>query len=351
MAWGGVEMLYTTSRTNQLAYSAQFDNAFWIKLACSITANAAVAPDGTLTADYLVANTASSTHPVYNAFIPATNTTYTFSVYLKAGAYSFANVQVVQTANLVAVNNIMVNLSSGTIVSANDMSRSSIQSLGNGWYRVSTTVTTAGILTLDGTIRPAVYPQATQSSTSFAGDGTSGIYIWGAQLEFDSVATSYIQTVTSATSVTDYTISGNAVTFFSPPASPTQLLWSGSGVGESSGIPIAGNYSQFGLGDGVTSTFQITGGTTSGSNLAYGIGGGYGSQLIPYQAFVTAFRPTGSGIPYVAGYSSTPSGYSTPSRGEYASQSMITGSITDAQVYEAVAAVKMEGTIVWVRLQ
>lgn len=92
-------------------------------------------------------------------------------------------------------------------------------------------------------------------------------------------------------------------------------------------------------------------GSYGGPMIGYGLAGGYGSQLLPYQAFVTAFRPDGSGIPYVAGYGSTPSGYSTPSRGEYASQSMITGSITDKQVYEAVAAVKMEGTIVWVRLQ
>lgn len=92
-------------------------------------------------------------------------------------------------------------------------------------------------------------------------------------------------------------------------------------------------------------------GSYGGPMIGYGVAGGYGSMMIPYQAFVTAFRPLGTGIPYVAGYGSTPSGYSTPSRGEYASQSMITGSITDAQVYEAVAAVKMEGTIVWVRLQ
>ncbi|WP_145533555.1 hypothetical protein [Yersinia alsatica] len=92
-------------------------------------------------------------------------------------------------------------------------------------------------------------------------------------------------------------------------------------------------------------------GAYGGPTIGYGMAGGYGSLMIPYQAFVTAFRPTGSGIPFVAGYGSTPSGYSIPSRGQYASQSMLTGFITDAQVYEAVAAVKMEGTIVWVRLQ
>ena len=92
-------------------------------------------------------------------------------------------------------------------------------------------------------------------------------------------------------------------------------------------------------------------GSYGGPMIGYGVAGGYGSLMLPYQAFVTAYRPSGSGIPYIAGYSSTPSGYSVASRGEYASQSMITGSITDAQVYEAIAAVKMEGTLVWVRLQ
>lgn len=92
-------------------------------------------------------------------------------------------------------------------------------------------------------------------------------------------------------------------------------------------------------------------GSYGGPMIGYGVAGGYGSLLLPYQAFVTAFRPISSGIPYIAGYTSTPSGYGVPSRGEYASQGMISGGVTDAQIYDAIAAVKMEGTIVWVRLQ
>ena len=92
-------------------------------------------------------------------------------------------------------------------------------------------------------------------------------------------------------------------------------------------------------------------GAYGGPTLGYGVAGGYGSMSLPYQAFVTAYRPDGAGIPYIAGYSSTPSGYSVASRGEYASQTTITGSVTDAQIYAAIASVKMEGTIVWVRLQ
>jgi len=92
-------------------------------------------------------------------------------------------------------------------------------------------------------------------------------------------------------------------------------------------------------------------GSYGGPMIGYGVAGGYGSVLIPYQAFVIAYRPKGTGIPYVAGYQTTPAGYSSPSRGQYVSQEMVTGKVTDAQVYEAVAAVKMEGTLVWVKLQ
>ncbi|CAX60691.1 hypothetical protein ABEI05_05310 [Erwinia billingiae] len=92
-------------------------------------------------------------------------------------------------------------------------------------------------------------------------------------------------------------------------------------------------------------------GAYGGPTIGYGQAGGYGSLSLPYQAFVTAQRPKGSGVPYIAGYASTPSGFSIPSRGQYSSQKMVTGTVTDAQVYEAVASVKMEGTIVWVRLQ
>jgi len=92
-------------------------------------------------------------------------------------------------------------------------------------------------------------------------------------------------------------------------------------------------------------------GSYGGPMIGYGVAGGYGSVMIPYQAFVIAYRPKGTGIPYVAGYQTTPAGYSSPSRGQYVSQEMVTGKVTDAQVYEAVAAVKMEGTLVWVKLQ
>ncbi|MDZ5633926.1 hypothetical protein [Janthinobacterium sp. GMG1] len=82
-------------------------------------------------------------------------------------------------------------------------------------------------------------------------------------------------------------------------------------------------------------------------NSGYGVAGAYGSMLLPFQAFVQAYRPASSGIPYIAGYSSPPGGYSAPSRAAYATLLQSTGAVTDADLYAAVDSVKPVGTIVW----
>ncbi|QEL14797.1 hypothetical protein [Limnoglobus roseus] len=85
--------------------------------------------------------------------------------------------------------------------------------------------------------------------------------------------------------------------------------------------------------------------------VGYGVGGGYGALNLPYQAFVTAFRPAGQGIPYVSGYGSTVGGYTTPSRLTYASLSQVQGSVTDKDIFAAVDAVMPAGTLAWTQIQ
>lgn len=85
-------------------------------------------------------------------------------------------------------------------------------------------------------------------------------------------------------------------------------------------------------------------------SLGYGVAGGYGSLLLPYQAFVSASRPAGSGIPSVAGYGIPSGGYGVPSRAEYASIGDVEDAVTDADIYAAVDGVKPVGTIMWVRI-
>ncbi|HHW4670875.1 hypothetical protein KJA64_06875 [Xylella fastidiosa subsp. multiplex] len=91
-------------------------------------------------------------------------------------------------------------------------------------------------------------------------------------------------------------------------------------------------------------------GSYGGPLLGYSLAGGYGSMLLPYQAFVTAFLPAGTGIPYVAGYGTPNGGYGQASQAELASIRMIQDAVTDAEIYAAIDSVKPAGTIVWTHI-
>jgi len=175
-------------RTNLLTYSEQFDNAAWTKGNATVTANIIVAPDGTLTGEKLVENTSSSPHQVYQGKI-LTAASYTLSFYAKAGERTTIAFTFDTSGNTWAY----INLSTGTVSGSMpaEYTVNSITNVGNGWFRVSVSRTATA------TTYYANFATASGTSVSYAGDGYSGIYIWGAQLEAGSFATSYIKTEAS----------------------------------------------------------------------------------------------------------------------------------------------------------
>lgn len=88
---------------------------------------------------------------------------------------------------------------------------------------------------------------------------------------------------------------------------------------------------------------------TVGTGLGYGLAGGYGSLALPFQAFVTAYRPHTGGVPSVAGYGVSVGGYGV-GKIEYASLAMVRGAITDGDIQETVASTIPAGSIGWLRI-
>jgi hypothetical protein len=180
-------LLIEEQRTNLFTYSEQFDNADWTKGNTSITANTVVAPDGTLTGDALVENTANTTHVVFqNKTVSAG--TFTASVYAKAAGrtkFQFSSISG-------GFPGATFDLTAATATVVGSTTSASITSVGNGWFRCTATRTLAA-----GTDQCQIRLNDAAGASTYTGDGTSGIYIWGAQLEAGAFATSYIPTVAS----------------------------------------------------------------------------------------------------------------------------------------------------------
>jgi hypothetical protein len=183
-------LLIEEQRTNLLTYSEDFSNAFWTKSNATVTANATTAPDGLNTADTLVEDTATSTHYVTTPTVTVTSgVPYTFSCYVKAAGRSWVRLADTAFSNVTAFFNVATGVA-GTIGSS--VTANSITSVGNGWYRCTITYAT----TTTGST-PRINVASADNTVSYTGDGTSGLFIWGAQLEAGAFATSYIPTVAS----------------------------------------------------------------------------------------------------------------------------------------------------------
>jgi hypothetical protein len=160
---------------NLLTRTAEFDDPAWFKSQLTVTANSAVAPDGTPTADTFVGNTAASVKRSAQIGLPST--VGTFSVYAKAAGETQISLWLVG-ASVGATFTLTGNGSTELLGGATS---SSITALPNGWYRCTVyhnvASTTAHIYLRNGSL--------------YTGDGVSGVHLWGAQFEAGSVATAY----------------------------------------------------------------------------------------------------------------------------------------------------------------
>jgi hypothetical protein len=173
------------ARRNLLQYTEEFDDAYWTKGNVTVTANAATAPNGTLTADKIIEDTENASHFVGRqgaGFI--SGALHKYSIFAQKGERDFiVLLPIVGGGNAAA----WFNLNAGVVGAkqANCVS-SEITDVGGGWFRCSMSWVTTG-----STVNVIAAPSNANNVLNYTGDGTSGIFIWGAQLELGDTATEY----------------------------------------------------------------------------------------------------------------------------------------------------------------
>ena len=197
----GSDGVLRTAVTNLLLRSEEFDSASWTKhnlqaFGSGSIVNAIAAPNGTVTADKIVENTATAQHMVYQSTTPEAGKAYVFSFYAKAAERTFV-IGAFSGGGISPDCTIGVNLNTGAVVStAGSPEFTQVTPIGDGWYRISlikTMVSASGL-------QPRILMSTNGTGQSYTGDGASGLYVWGAQLEQSATVGEYIPTTSAINS-------------------------------------------------------------------------------------------------------------------------------------------------------
>lgn len=186
--------------SNLALRSEEFDNAAWTNTGGTTeVANAIIAPDGTLTADQLVApaTTGANLRGWLNT-APITvvaGTQYRWSVYMKKGTIKYGRFgpeQIPSSANkytnvdLDTCQPVFYNNSGYTVTGS---------SVGNGWCRF---ILVTSINITNGYFDIGMAPTATWNSTSYTSTTADTIYVWGASVQLASAPADYLATTSAA---------------------------------------------------------------------------------------------------------------------------------------------------------
>lgn len=195
-------VLAEEARTNVCPWSMAFADSVWFKGAATATANAAVGPDGLMTAATVIPTTASGTHRFQISDMPGSaNVSYAASIYLKAignytrGYFDFEDVVPSGTNRMRATFDLVAKTITFVSAGATVGVQASIEELPDGWFRIGLIATQTGSAPVQ---RVVIYFFNEAGATSFAGDGTSGFAVWGLQVEASDYVSSFIKTTGSA---------------------------------------------------------------------------------------------------------------------------------------------------------
>lgn len=217
-------LLIEEGRTNLALRSQEFDNGSWAQNGLiGVSPDVAVAPNNTTTADKLVENTSNVNHFAIQAYTKAASAlSYTFSCWVKSAERNFARLSITDNGGNSGVF-VNFNLSTGATLTQGTfgggwtVQSSRIEQHPNGWWRCIIRGTSQALTDLNTAIRLS----NDGSGGVYLGDGVSGIFVWGAQLEQAEFETSYIPTTSGSAARSEDTAlitGGNFSGFFNATA-------------------------------------------------------------------------------------------------------------------------------------
>ena len=183
----------TPSFYNLIPYSENFDDTTsdWLNVNVSVELNSAISPQGISNAAKITEGTVDDEFRIQYIFPQTINTNYSYSIFVKANGRNYCGINIGASrlfANFDLINGTVTRVSSNGTDFNNESA--SINAFGNGWYKC--TLSGYALTTNGSYIRFALRNiESTSSSLNYLGDGTSGAYIWGAQLVEGTEALDY----------------------------------------------------------------------------------------------------------------------------------------------------------------
>jgi hypothetical protein len=234
---GSEAFLLEPQSTNLITQSELFSDSYWTKIGASVVGGF-TSPSGGLNAFKLVEDTSTGEHRVKAIGVSIVADRYSFSVFVKPNGRN--QIRISGANYFSGGTDAYFNLDTKVITYGTRAANGLIETFSNGWYRCSFSSTSGEVA---GGNAFMYIDTALNGSASYTGDGTSGVYIYGAQLEQSSYATSPIPT-SGATATRNQELCTNAT--------PVINSEEGTLYAEISALANDGTYREISLNDGTT---------------------------------------------------------------------------------------------------